>query len=56
MKAKVAKIFESEASAIRNIPVSDSYEKVTEIIYQHVQERNGKLITSGMGKAGQISP
>ncbi len=55
MRGKVAKIFESEASAIRSIPVTDSYEKVTEIIYQHVQERNGKLITSGMGKAGQIA-
>ena len=55
MKGKFAKIFESEASAIRSIPVTDNYEKVTEIIYQHVQEKNGKLITSGMGKAGQIA-
>jgi arabinose-5-phosphate isomerase len=55
MKEKVKKIFENEATAIRSIPVNDSYEKVTEIIYQHVHERNGKLITSGMGKAGQIA-
>ena len=55
MKETVTKIFESEASAIKNIPVTDSYEKVTEIIYQHVQKRRGKLITSGMGKAGQIA-
>jgi arabinose-5-phosphate isomerase len=55
MKEKVGKIFESEASAITRIPVNDSYEKVTEIIYQHVHQKNGKLITSGMGKAGQIA-
>lgn len=55
MKDKVGRIFESEASAISRIPVNDSYEKVTDIIYRHVHENNGKLITSGMGKAGQIA-
>jgi len=55
MKEKVESIFRNEASAIINIPVTDSYEKVTEIIYDHIHKRNGKLITSGMGKAGQIA-
>jgi arabinose-5-phosphate isomerase len=55
MKDKIAEIFEREASAIRNIPVNDSYEAVTEIIFRHVHEMKGKLITSGMGKAGQIA-
>lgn len=55
MKEKVGKIFESEASAINRIPVNDSYVKVTNIIYKHVHKKNGKLITSGMGKAGQIA-
>jgi arabinose-5-phosphate isomerase len=55
MKEKIKEIFENEASAIRRIPVNDSFEKVTEIIYQHVHEKSGKLITSGMGKAGQIA-
>jgi arabinose-5-phosphate isomerase len=55
MNDKVRKIFESEASAISNIPVNDCYEKVTEIMYQHIHKKNGKLITSGMGKAGQIA-
>lgn len=55
MKEKVGKIFESEASAINRIPVNDSYEKITNIIYKHVHKKNGKLITSGMGKAGQIA-
>ena len=55
MKEKISAIFEREASAIKNIPVTDVYEHVTEIIYQHVHVLRGKLITSGMGKAGQIA-
>lgn len=55
MQDKVRRIFENEASAISSIPVTDSYEKVTDIIYKHVHKLNGKLITSGMGKAGQIA-
>lgn len=55
MKDKIRRIFESEASAIRNIPVTDSYEKIVDIVHRHVHEKKGKLITSGMGKAGQIA-
>jgi arabinose-5-phosphate isomerase len=55
MKDKIGKLFESESSAINRIPVTDSYYEVTEIIYQHIHKKNGKLITSGMGKAGQIA-
>ncbi|MFZ2341049.1 MAG: SIS domain-containing protein [Bacteroidales bacterium] len=55
MKEKIAAIFEREASAIKNIPVTDAYEAVTGIIFRHVHELRGKLITSGMGKAGQIA-
>ncbi|NLJ44329.1 MAG: SIS domain-containing protein [Bacteroidales bacterium] len=55
MKERVEKIFESEASAIKKIPVTDSFDKVTEIIYEHIHKKNGKLVTSGMGKAGQIA-
>lgn len=55
MKEKIAGIFEREATAIKNIPVSDVYELVTETIYRHVHVLKGKLITSGMGKAGQIA-
>lgn len=55
MKGKIRKIFESEASAIRNIPVTDNFEKAVQIIYRQVHEKNGKLVTSGMGKAGQIA-
>lgn len=55
MKDRIRKIFEFEASAIKNIPVTESYEKATAIIFHHIHVLNGKLVTSGMGKAGQIA-
>ena len=55
MKAKIKQIFDNEASAIQNIPVDSSYEKAIEIIHTRVHKKNGKLVTSGMGKAGQIA-
>jgi arabinose-5-phosphate isomerase len=55
MENKVRQIFEDEASAIKNIPVTDSYKKAVEIIHHHVHVKKGKLITAGMGKAGQIA-
>ena len=55
MERKIRQIFDNEASAIKNIPVTESYSKAVEIIYDHVHRKNGKLITSGMGKAGQVA-
>ena len=55
MKEKVEKIFKAEASAIMYIPVTDSYEKAVGLIYEHVHVKKGKLVTSGMGKAGQMA-
>jgi arabinose-5-phosphate isomerase len=55
MIEKVRDIFKREANAIENIPVTNSFEKAIEIIYIHVHGKNGKLVTSGMGKAGQIA-
>lgn len=48
-------IFEKEASAIKNIPVNDNYNKVVDLIYTRVHKKGGKVVTSGMGKAGQIA-
>jgi len=55
MVEKIRNIFNSEASAIMNIPVSESYEEAVKIIDHHVHHSGGKLITSGMGKAGQVA-
>lgn len=45
----------TEAQAILNIPVNDSFEKALDLIYKHVHSQGGKLIACGMGKAGQIA-
>lgn len=49
------KILQAESSAILNIPYSADYDKAVELIVEHVHRRGGKLVTSGMGKAGQIA-
>ena len=48
-------ILEQESNAIRHIPYSPDYDKALDLIYEHVHQRGGKLVTSGMGKAGQIA-
>lgn len=48
-------ILRKEAQAILDIPVSDAYDRAVELIVEHVNRRGGKLITSGMGKTGQIA-
>jgi len=53
--SEIEQIFRHEASAILAIPIGDSYEKAINILYKQVHVRKGKLITSGMGKAGQIA-
>lgn len=55
MIEKIKEIFNNEASAIKKIPVTKSFEDAIMIIHRQVHERNGKLVTSGMGKAGQIA-
>lgn len=52
---KVQEIFEKEALAIKNIPVNDNYERAVELIYERVHKKGGKVVSSGMGKAGQIA-
>lgn len=47
-------ILKLEAEAIRNIPVSENYNKVVDIIVEQVHNQNGKIVISGMGKAGQV--
>lgn len=55
IKKLMTSILEAEAKAIREIPVTDGYDKAVALIVEHVNRRGGKLITSGMGKAGQIA-
>lgn len=55
MKGKIEEIFEREASAIKLIPVNDNYATAVNLIFTRVHTNGGKLITAGMGKAGQIA-
>lgn len=48
-------ILKTESDAILSIPVNDAYDRAVELIIEHVHRRGGKLVTSGMGKAGQIA-
>jgi len=48
-------ILEIEAEAIRNIPVTAEYEKAIDLIVNQIHHLGGTLITSGMGKAGQVA-
>ncbi len=51
----IKEILRREAEAIANIPVTDGFEKTVDILFEHVHNRHGKIIMSGMGKAGQIA-
>ena len=48
-------ILRDESRAIENIPYSPDYDRAVELIIEHVHRKGGKLVTSGMGKAGQIA-
>ena len=48
-------ILAHESQAVAHIPVTDGYDRAVEMIVSHVWTNKGKLITSGMGKAGQIA-
>lgn len=52
---EVRKIFEAEARAVLDIPVTDSFYRSCELIYDAVHLKKGKVVASGMGKAGQIA-
>lgn len=55
MKESIKEILQQEAQAVMNIPITDGFEKAVKLIVEQVHNKKGKLITSGMGKAGQIA-
>ena len=48
---RVTEILHAEAHAIRSIEVTDAFESATELM----RDCSGKLITTGMGKAGTVA-
>ena len=55
IKEEIRSIIDKEAEAVRNIPVTEAYEKAVDLIDEQVHDRGGMVIISGMGKAGQIA-
>ena len=55
MSSDIKVLLQAEATAILNIPVSENFVKAVDLIYNAVHIKKGKLIASGMGKAGQIA-
>jgi len=55
IKTAIKDILRAESSAIERIPVTDGYSQAVALIVKHVNKLGGKMVTSGMGKAGQIA-
>jgi len=51
----IKRVIEQEAIAIKNIPISEGFTIAIDIIHKNVHQKKGKIVTSGMGKAGQIA-
>ena len=54
MKEFIKDIIDREIEGIRNIPVEDSIQEAIELIFNQVHSKGGKVVVSGLGKAGQI--
>ena len=54
LKSKVKQLIEAEIEAIKNIPIDGVIEKAVAILFDNIHQNGGKLVVSGMGKAGQI--
>lgn len=55
MNSIVKELIEREVQAITNIPATDNFLVAVDLIVQRVHKMDGKLVTCGMGKAGQIA-
>lgn len=51
IQQRVSEIFEAEAAAIRAIRIDETYDEAVEIL----QSCAGKVLTTGMGKAGHVA-
>ncbi len=55
MMESIKELLQKEAAAVLNIPIGNEYEKAIDMIVEQVHNKGGKLVTTGMGKAGQIA-
>ena len=54
MQEKINNIINKEIEAIQNIPIDGIIQSAIDIILDKVHKNKGKVVVSGMGKAGQI--
>ena len=52
---RVQAVLHHEAEAILNIPATGHFDQAIQLVHRQVHEKGGKLVTSGMGKAGEIA-
>ena len=52
---EMTKILSHEAMAILNIPTGYPYPEVVDLIHLHAHKMIGKVVTTGIGKAGEIA-
>ncbi len=55
MIQEIEDLLRKEAEAIMHIPATDDFVRAVDIIYECVHVNKGRVIASGMGKAGQIA-
>ena len=55
MISSINELLQHEAQAVLNIPVTEAFQQAVDLIVEQVHRKKGKLVTSGMGKAGQIA-
>lgn len=54
VQSRIQELIDLEIQAIRNIPIDGIIQNAIDIIYEQVHQKEGKVVVSGMGKAGQI--
>ncbi|MEN8957777.1 MAG: iron dicitrate transport regulator FecR, partial [Flavobacteriales bacterium] len=54
MQNTIKDLINKEVLAIQNIPTDASFEQAVNLIHEQVHNKSGKVVISGMGKAGQI--
>lgn len=52
---RVKEILQHEANAVLGVPVTGAFEQAIQLIHRQIHVNGGKLISSGMGKAGEIA-
>lgn len=51
---EIKDIITREIEGIRNIPIDDTIQQAIDLIFNSVHRHGGKVVVSGLGKAGQI--